>query len=316
MYLFFVIFYSFFILFLSAARQRIKPNELALQNAEHTINIIYPRSLTGETRDWRAKAVYNDQLASLPSEEYISKTKAQDKEDLILYENWFFGMKEGVLLESGACQGISLSLGYVFETFARWTTINVEPDPTVFRLLKRNRLNSINVFTALCSSEDKVFHYTDAMGLGGGEVRGFIEFMDPSFIKRHHPDIYNNKTLLDDLAKMRCLTVKNLFRILALNRIDVWILDVEGAEEEVLLGMDFNRVHVDVIVMENDGHNPTKDQRKLDILVKNQFDCTQIERNVFCKHESFIPSTKPNIAKTTTQSAYWDGRKWVHLVKK
>lgn len=116
------------------SRQRIKPNELALQNAEHTINIIYPRSLTSSSRDWRSKAVYSDSLASSSSEEYITRSKAQDKEDIMLYENWYYGMKEGVLLESGACQGISLSLGYVFETFGRWTTINVEPDPSVFHL--------------------------------------------------------------------------------------------------------------------------------------------------------------------------------------
>jgi FkbM family methyltransferase len=295
----------------SAVRQRIKPNELALRNAEHTINIQFPRSIAG--KDWRRRASYSDLLASEATQEYASLTNAQDEEDVMLYENWFYGMKDGLLLESGACEGDRLSLGYLFEQFAKWTAINVEPDPSVFRLLKANRRNAINVFTALGSNENQVFHYTDAMGAGSA-ARGFIEFMDQKFIEKYHPDLFNNKTSLEDLAKMRCLTVKNLLKTLAVSRLDVWILDVEGAEEEVLLGTDFNEVHIDAVVMENDGINPDKDRRKVAILEKNGFSCTPIRRNVFCKHKTFRPSTKPQIATSPTsdrQIAYWDGVRWV-----
>lgn len=294
-----------------AARQRIKPNELALRNAEHTINIHFPRTLVG--KDWRNQASYSDLLAAESTREYLAFSKAQDEEDIMLYENWFYGMKDGLLLESGACQGDSLSLGYLFERFAKWSAINVEPDPSVFRLLKSNRREAINIFTALCSNENQVFHYTDAMGIGS-PVRGFIEFMDPKFLEKFHPDIFNNKTSREDLAKMRCVTVKNLLRSLAVSRLDLWILDVEGAEEEVLLGTDFNAVHIDAIVMENDGFDKAKDRRKVAILENNDFSCTQIDRNVFCKHKTFHPSTKPHIATSQSSSkqiAYWDGVKWI-----
>jgi FkbM family methyltransferase len=295
----------------SAVRQRIKPNELALRNAEHTINIHFPRTIMG--KDWRKQATYSDLLAAESTQEYAKFSKAQDEEDIMLYENWFYGMKDGLLLESGACQGDSLSLGYLFENFAKWSAINVEPDPSVFRILKSNRRNAINVFTALCSNDNKVFHYTDAMGYGS-PVRGFIEFMDQKFLKKYHPDIFNNKTALEDLAKMRCVTVKNLLKSLAVPRLDIWILDVEGAEEEVLLGTDFSAIHIDAIVMENDGFDPDKDRRKVAILETNDFSCTQIDRNVFCKHKTFHPSTKPQIATSPTSSkqiAYWDGVQWV-----
>jgi FkbM family methyltransferase len=297
--------------FADAVRQRIKPNELALRNAEHTINIHFPRSIAG--KDWRRQATYSDLLATESTQQYASLSKAQDEEDIMLYENWFFGMKGGLLLESGACEGNSLSLGYLFERFAQWTAINIEPDPSVFRILKANRREAINIFTALCSNENQVFHYTDAMGVGG-PVRGFIEFMDPKFIEKYHKDLFNNKTSLDDLAKMRCLTVKNLLKSLAVPRIDVWILDVEGAEEDVLLGANFDEVLINAVVMENDGFNPEKDRRKVAILEKNGFSCTQIDRNAFCKHKNFSPSTKPHIATSPTsarQIAYWDGVKWV-----
>lgn len=305
------IFFFYFISFSIAVRQRIKPNELALRNAEHTINIHFPRTIMG--KDWRKQATYSDLLAAESTREYLAFTKAQDEEDIMIYENWFYGKKDGLLLESGACQGDSLSLGYLFENFAKWTAINIEPDPSVFRILKGVRKNAINVFTALCRDDNQVFHYTDAMGYGS-PVRGFIEFMDPKFIQKYHPDLFNNKTSLEDLAKMRCVTVKNLLKSLAVSRLDLWILDVEGAEEEVLLGTDFTSLHVDAIVMENDGLDKEKDKRKIEILENNDFSCTQIDRNAFCKHKTFQPSTKPDIANSKTSSkqiAYWNGVQWV-----
>lgn len=68
---------------------------------------------------------------------------------------------------------------------------------------------------------------------------GFIEFMAPSFIKKWHGRIYNNKTRIEDLPTVQCLPVKYLLRELNVKHIDIWILDTEGAEESVLKGNDY-----------------------------------------------------------------------------
>ena len=65
-------------------------------------------------------------------------------------------------------------------------------------------------------------------------VRGFVEFMTPSFIKKWHGKIYNNKTRIEDLPTVQCIPMKTLLRVLNIQHIDIWILDVEGAEESVL----------------------------------------------------------------------------------
>lgn len=59
--------------------------------------------------------------------------------------------------------------------------------------------------------------------------------MTPSFIKKWHGRVYNNKTKISDLPTVQCLPMKLLLRELNVKHVDLWVLDVEGAEESVLL---------------------------------------------------------------------------------
>jgi hypothetical protein len=137
-------------------------------------------------------------------------------------------------------------------------------------------------------------------------VRGFVEFMAPSFIKKWHGRIYNNKTSIDELPTVQCLPTKRLFQELNVKHIDIWILDVEGAEESVLQGTDFNAVRINAVAMECDMHDPTKDERKTKILEQNGFKCELIERNCMCKNNLYTPSE----AKEKSIKWEFDGTKW------
>ena len=77
--------------------------------------------------NWRTKAQKNAQFLSETeaSKPYLSIARAQDQEDVWLYENWFYGMTGGVILESGALNGLLFSTSYMFETFANWTAVHV-----------------------------------------------------------------------------------------------------------------------------------------------------------------------------------------------
>lgn len=87
-----------------------------------------------------------------------------DQEDVWLYENWFYGMTNGVIMESGALNGVLFSNSLMFEAFANWTSINVEADPENYANLVVNRERGINVNGALCS-EPKLLHYS-SVGVG------------------------------------------------------------------------------------------------------------------------------------------------------
>ena len=272
------------------------------ENAFKALTITYPLHFfnQGDNFDWRRSASYSSDL--IKRKDWVDYSQAQDQEDVWVYENWFYGMEKGIVMESGALNGLLFSNSFLFENFANWTCIHVEADPENYQNLKFNRQKAINVHGALCS-EPRLLHYSS---LGVVPVRGFVEFMTPSFLKKWHGKIYNNKTRIEDLPTVQCLQVKLLLRQLNVKHIDLWILDTEGAEESVLLGTDFNEIHFNAVAMECDEHDETKNKRKMNILENNGFECRMVERNCMCKHKDFVASAAP--VKSALRK--WDGNKW------
>lgn len=130
--------------------------------------------------------------------------------------------------------------------------------------------------------------------------------MSPSFIKKWHGPIYNNKTSIDELPTVQCLPMKRLLQELNVKHVDVWILDVEGAEESVLRGTDFSTVRFNAVAMECDEHDITKNERKTSILEANGFKCELVERNCMCKNLLYTSSKAP----ARTELKMWDGHQW------
>ena len=62
---------------------------------------------------------------SSTSQSYYSFSRAQHGEDVWLYENAFYGKSQGLILETGALDGIKYSTSFFFESFANWTAIHI-----------------------------------------------------------------------------------------------------------------------------------------------------------------------------------------------
>ena len=304
----------------------------------NSLKINLPYGLFYEnSRNWRVSAPATSEALMDKGGGYAKVSRAQDKEDMWLYENWFYGKEGGVILESGALDGVMYSNSYLFEKWAKWMPIHVEADPRNYIKLVRNREKSVNINAALCG-EPKVLHYTnDDGGQIQGELQqiliiwcpdatlnlssfyyfcpGFVEFMSPSFIRKWHKGIHKGTTKIEDLPTVQCVQMKKLMPEINVKHIDIWVLglhvilallrlhhefkfayfvpDVEGAEQSVLEGTDFDALDISVIAMECDHHDEEKNQKKRDILEANGFECQEVERNCFCKHVSFVPSTMP-----------------------
>jgi hypothetical protein len=88
-----------------------------------------------------------------------------------------------------------------------------------------------------------------------------------------------------------------LLRALGVRHLDMWILDVEGAELDVLKAMDFSAVEVDVLGVELDGANPAKDAACRELLDKAGFEATgeefkpgqNVQRNCWFVRRGFVP---------------------------
>lgn len=94
----------------------------------NSMSIYYPLSIFSPTysKNWRAPGVYSEELAAASADKhYVDVARAQDQEDVWLYENWFYGVKDGIIMESGALDGILFSTSFMYEVFANWTALHV-----------------------------------------------------------------------------------------------------------------------------------------------------------------------------------------------
>ena len=148
----------------------------------------------------------------------------------------------------------------------------IEADPKNFHGLKQNRINSINIHAALCSSP-QILHFTQHEN---NAVNGFVEFMSPLFLHMWHKQYAEKPELIQTLPTILCLPLKTLLSELSIKHIDIWFLDVEGAELNVLEGINFNTVTISTIIMECDGRDGEKDKQKQNLLIKNNYLCKKV----------------------------------------
>lgn len=260
----------------------------------------FPMNYTQDEAQWRTAGKYDAQLVSYTSaiEPTTNKTichqkfyrkhrKSQFSEDIWLYEHWFYGIKDGIVIESGAHQGAAMSNSYMFQSYANWKSIHIEGDPQNYEKLIQNRPEALNINAALCN-ESRNLHYVTG-GQGSDGTRGFIEFMDPNFIKDWH-----GSTNVENLTTViKCMPMKEILKRLQINHVDIWFLDVEGAEENVLQGTDFSTVKFNAIAMECDRYNKDKNHAKMHLLKKHHFRCLHLGMTCFCRNDHYSPSESP-----------------------
>ena len=190
-------------------------------------------------------ALSNDSNVSpvLRSDLYLNKklppnwrnfSKSQNHEDVEAYETFFYGMGHGLVLETG---GGEFSATLFLEKVFKWKAIHIEADPKVYKTLKTTRSNQIAVHAALCSSP-RVVHFVPSHV----QAVGIWETMSPSFISLWHEDLRKDPRKVEALPVVLCVTVTSVLRRLAITHVNLWILDTDGTEEDVLRGLDVSQV--------------------------------------------------------------------------
>lgn len=180
--------------------------------------------------------------------EYFSQC-GQDK---FLNEVLFNGKKDGVFLDIGANDGVSFSNSYFFEKVLGWKGICFEPLKTAFEKLEQCR-SSVNI-NACAADEDKMDCFLSISGYGE-MLSGLKSKYDERHLQRIAETVQLHGGSIEDV-EVRCYDINKILEKYGYQSIDFISIDTEGNELEILKAINFDKIHVKVITVENNFKTP------------------------------------------------------------
>ena len=178
--------------------------------------------------------------------EYFSINRLDEQlEQYVNYDNGFF-------VELGANDGVSQSNSLYFEIKRNWRGILIEPSPHNFLLCKEQRSEENSIFCNACVSFDYKDKYVDIKYVN---LMSISENLDldledkDAHIQSGEKFLSANEEVFSFGAVAETLN-SILKKSNAPKEIDFLSLDVEGAELEVLKGVDFDEFLFKFILIE------------------------------------------------------------------
>ena len=180
---------------------------------------------------------------------------SQYREDEILYNTMFSNppICGGMVVEIGGFTGKRYSNSWFFQYALDWRALLVEALPSNFEAMVMNRPGAIHILGAICFGASTQFQ-TGTNRATGGIAQDMSEF---------HIDRWTDKST--GVLEVPCMMLSDVFKNNGIDHVDIFFLDVEGGELTVLETFDWS-VPINIIVVEMDGSNPSKDENVRNIL--------------------------------------------------
>jgi len=179
---------------------------------------------------------------------------SQFGQDRFLETTIFRGYKNGVFMDIGAHDGITINNTLYFEKNNNWVGINIEPNRRVFDLLVANRPDSININCAISNSNGEGEFFQNS---------GYTEMISglKAFYEHRHMARLLNENLeyggTTEIVDVQTRTFNFICEEYDLTHINYLSIDVEGGEYEIIKTINFNKVFIDVIMFENNYQDTT-----------------------------------------------------------
>lgn len=177
---------------------------------------------------------------------------SQYGQDKYINEQVFHGKTGGFFVDIGANDGLKFSNSHFFETRLDWKGIAIEPLPSAFKRLKENRRCRC-VQCCVGNSEREV----EFLAIEGHSemLSGVVE----KYERAHLDRIRKSTEKHGDTATTIRVPSRQLSDILGggnNSSVDFLSLDTEGGELEILKSIDFSRIRVTAISVENNYDDP------------------------------------------------------------
>ena len=179
--------------------------------------------------------------------------RGQFRQDQFVRETFFPEQDRGVFLDIGADDGVDRNNTLFFEQRG-WTGICIEPSPSRFAALARNRCaECLNV--AISATPGEV-DFLDITGWGKG-LSGIVRNYDPRHLERIEIETTENPlTASKQVVRVPAVTLGSILSARGWRHVDYCSIDVEGSELDVLKSVDLSVVTFSVITVEDNYRNP------------------------------------------------------------
>jgi FkbM family methyltransferase len=170
--------------------------------------------------------------------------------DKILHEKYFTNKQNGISIEAGAFDGITENCTYFFNKNFNWKTFNIEPLPHIYEKLIFNRKdnNNINLNIALSNQNgNDIITVYNLNKYGINNTNASLKHLDSH--KLFLSKISDGFSTFNVITK----TYKSIIEEYKITELDLFILDVEGFETNVIDGMIGCNVLPKIFVIEH-GH--------------------------------------------------------------
>lgn len=203
----------------------------------------------------------------------VAKTTKEfrEEEEKRLIREYFENMRGGVVVEVGANQPTSItSQSLHLETELGWAAVLVEPNPSLAGQARELRPQA-RVFECACVANDTIRELSFYIPVNNG-----AEIHSHAAIEKNIDDHdYAEHRVL----KVQAKTLNAIIEECQLKHIDLLSIDVEGAEMEVLKGLDLARHRPRLILLE--------------------------DKHVFLNKHRFLTKNRYSLVKRTGQNCWY-----------
>lgn len=185
----------------------------------------------------------------------VRKFYSQAGQDRFVYEKFFEQLGDsyqGTFVEIGAHDGINHSNTLFYERELGWQGICVEPRASAFKLLAKNR--KCACLQACIAAKNQTRTFLEVEGFAE-ELSGLVDTYEPGH--RARIDLENLQHGGHcQTVQIDCIDFNTLCQRYNLKTIDFLSIDTEGCELEILRNIDFAKITIKVIAVENNYRNP------------------------------------------------------------
>ena len=128
-----------------------------------------------------------------------------------------------------------------------WSGICIEPIPYVFNQLNKIR-KSIN-YNVCISEQEGIVNFRRVHG-APEMLSGILEFMTPDHIKRINEECNSSNGSFEDI-QLESRNINSILESHNITKIDFLSIDTEGAEFTIIKTIDFNKIQITFLSVEN-----------------------------------------------------------------